>query len=107
MYVQGIPFLTTISSNFNFRTVQPLMNKKKANIDDMVQGVERVIRLYNSQGLKIVQVAANNEFDCLREYIRPVMLNMVATDEHVSEVERSIRVIKERARCRFHSLPYV
>ena len=34
------------------------------------------------------------------------MLNVVAADKHVSEIERSIQVIKERARCRVHSLPY-
>ena len=106
VYVQGIPFLTPISSDFKFRTAEPLMSKRKANTVDMIQGVGRVIKLYSSRGPNVVQVAADNGFECLRDHIRPTMLNVVAADEHVSEIDRSIRVIKERARCRIHSLPY-
>ena len=107
MYVHGMPFLTTISSDFKFQTVEPLMNKQKANQDDMVQGINRVIDLYHGRGLKVVQIATDNEFESIRDHIRPIILNVVTADEHVSEIERSIRVIKERVRCQIHSLPYV
>ena len=90
MYVHGMPFLTTVSSVFNFRTVEPLMSKRRANFEDMLQGVQRVLNLYHSRGLKVAQIAADNEFECLRDHIRPIMLNVVAADEHVSEIERSI-----------------
>ena len=83
------------------------MNKRKANLDDMAQGVRIVMGLYHSRCLNVIQKAADNEFKCIRDHIRPNILNVVAADEHVSEIERSIRVIKEGVRCRVHSLPYI
>ena len=106
MYVQGVPILTTISGDYNFRTVDPLMNKRKANKEDMVAGLTKVLKIYRSNGFNVIQVSADNEFECVREAISPTFLNITATNEHMSEVERSIRTIKERTRCQLRNLPY-
>ncbi len=53
-----------------------------------------------------MDVHADNEFACIRDDIRPVEMDTVPADEHVGEVERSIRTTKERARCTIHGLPY-
>jgi hypothetical protein len=54
----------------------------------------------------VVDIHADCEFECLRQHILPTNLNIVATDSHVGEVERSIRTIKERNRATVHGLPY-
>jgi hypothetical protein len=36
----------------------------------------------------------------------PIPLNVADADDHVAEVERSIRIIKERTRCLVQGLPY-
>jgi hypothetical protein len=46
------------------------------------------------------------EFEKLRTLLPHVKLNTMAACEHVREIERKIRVIKERARGIFNSLPY-
>ena len=51
MYLQGVTMLTTISSGYNFRTVDPLINKKKANKTDILDGPKRVLQMYQSRGL--------------------------------------------------------
>ena len=51
MYLQGVTMLTTISSGYNFRTVDPLINKKKANKTDILDGLKRVLQMYQSRGL--------------------------------------------------------
>jgi hypothetical protein len=55
-------------------------------------------------------VHANHEFDALQSFIndmpRAPRLNITSADEHVPEVERCIRVIKERVRAIRHSLPF-
>ena len=51
-------------------------------------------------------VNSDNEFGCIRDDILPTNLNMVAADEHVGDVERSIRTVKEGTRCHVHRLPY-
>ena len=108
MFVQGIQFLTTISSNFNFKTVEalPYKSKKGAKKDDILNGVKRVINLYQSRGLLVQQINSDNEFECIMEEIKPILLNISAADEHVSQVERLIQTIKERTRCQVQHLPY-
>ena len=59
-----------------------------------------------SRGLNVIQIAANNEFECIRDNIKPIILNTSAADEHVSEVERTISVIQVRVRGQINSLPY-
>ena len=51
-------------------------------------------------------VNSDNEFGRIRDDILPTNLNIVAADEHVGDVERSIRTVKEGTRCHVHRLPY-
>jgi hypothetical protein len=46
------------------------------------------------------------EFEKLRHLMPHVVLNTTAAREHVGEIERKIRVIKERARGTFNTMPY-
>ncbi len=46
------------------------------------------------------------EFEKLRTMMPHVALNTMAAREHVREAERKIRVIKEKARGTFNTLPY-
>ena len=98
MIVQGVQFLTTISAKLNYRTVEalPYVNKKGVKKEDILQGVKKVINLYQSRGLIVQQISGDNEFECIREDISPILLNITAAEEHVSPVERSIRSIKDR-----------
>ena len=66
----------------------------------------KAVRLYKARGLTIVNVHADNEFECCRAELRPIILNIAGAGMHVGEVERSIRTIKERVRCTIHDLPF-
>ena len=86
MFVQGIQFLTTISHELKFRTAEALQyaHKKGARKEDMLSGLNKVINLYKSRGLEVETINADNEFECLREDLRPIILNVTAADQHVS-----------------------
>ena len=43
---------------------------------------------------------------CITNDVLPIKMNIVTTDEHVGEVERSIRTIKDATRYHVHRLPY-
>ena len=73
----------------------------------MLDGLNKVINLYKSRGLQVETIHGDNEFECLREELRPITLNIAAADEHVSMIERSIRTIKERTRSQIQFLPYI
>ena len=47
-----------------------------------------------------------NEFACIKEDIQPTRLNKVAAGEHIGDVERSGRTVKECTRCHVHRNPY-
>jgi len=103
-FVQGLAFLHTISRNIGFRTVAPVQDRSKPTI---LRGELRaVLSLYSARGLTVHDIHADNEFECVREEMRPSNMNVVPADSHVGEIERSIRTVKERMRSTAHGLPF-
>ena len=102
-FVQGMPFLHTISRKIHFRTATPLPNRYKSSILDHLQPI---IQLYNSRGFNVTELKADGEFKCLQDDILPVSFDPVAADDHVSDVERSIRTVKDDLRTLTQSLPF-
>jgi hypothetical protein len=105
MFINQIIFLITLSRKLNFGTVEVLQNRKATTI---LSAIKSVRYMYNKRGLTIELGLMDNEFEPLRvELMRiGIQLNVTANDEHVPEVERYIRTIKERVRCVYNSLPY-
>jgi hypothetical protein len=55
----------------------------------------------------IIQTAMIDiEFEKLKTKMPRVALNTTAAREHIGEIEQKVRVIKERARGTFNTLPY-
>ena len=77
IFVQGMSFLMTVSSDYKFRIVEPLLSKSKANMNDILQGVYRVVKFYSSCSLSVVKVSAENEFECIRDGIKPTIVNIL------------------------------
>jgi hypothetical protein len=103
MFVNGLPFLVTSLRGISLvmikflpsRTAKPLANS-----------MERVIRIYGRAGFIVQTSMMDMEFEKLRDLLPNVALNTTAAQEHEGEIERKIRVIKERARGTNNTLPY-
>ena len=67
---------------------------------------KKAINKFLRRGIKVTQVNADNEFHVLDGEIGEIMLNLAAAGEHVGDVERDIRTLKEHTRCHVHRLPY-
>ena len=65
-----------------------------------------MINLYHARGIHVNQINTDNEFECIKNNILPTNLNVAAAEEHVGEIERSIRTMKEGTRYDVHRLPY-
>ncbi len=104
-YVNGMAFLHTKSQFINFLSVQALPSRSARVI---TRGLIDVIQKYDVRGFKVASLRADNEFDIayLRDSIHPIPITNCARGEHVGIIERSIRTVKERARCYCHTLPY-
>ena len=107
VFIQGLPFLVTISKHIHLITVDALANRKKKTI---AAAFDSAFRIYNDAGFRITHSHCDMEFKCLEDEMmdddNSITMCYVARKQHVPEVERCIRTIKERVRALWHSLPY-
>jgi hypothetical protein len=102
-YAQGHPFFHTISRKVQFHTLAPVLNRNKAA---RLREIKPVLAMNKSRGFNISDLHADMEFESIRNNVLPSRLNVTAGNNHVGEVERSIRTMKERARTTIHGLPF-
>ena len=101
MFVNKIPFLITVSRNIKFVTIEDLPNRQVTTIREKLRAV---LRLYRHRGFHITSILGDQEFEPLREFFP--YLNTCGADEHVPDVERMIRTVKDRARSAHSLLPF-
>ena len=102
-WVNGTVFLHTISQFVKFRTVARIINRQK---NTLLMELRAIINLYQTRGFNILRIEADREFACITNDLLPTPLNVADADDHVHEVERSIRTVKERTRCTLQGLPF-
>ena len=106
-FVNKIIFFLTLSRKIDYTSVTHLSSRKIAKI---FKAFKALYKFYLQRGFRITEVHADNEFAPLEALIadmpRGPRLNVTSADEHVPEIERRIRVVKERARAIRHSLPF-
>jgi len=106
MYVQNIAMLLSHEESFKYRILFST-HKKKANKKESLESVKKTLNKYQARGgLTVVQINADNEFECIHANIRPTTLSIVAEEEHVDSIERAIRTNKGDTRAHIHRLPY-
>ena len=105
MYVNKIPFFMSISRNIRFATSEVLPNRTTKSI---LAAVKRIHRVYCQRGFRITQMNMDGEFDTMRGELADMQigLNITSNAEHVPEIERHIRTMKERARSIYNTLPF-
>jgi hypothetical protein len=67
--------------------------------------LHRIMKTYARAGFNVHTILMDNEFEKNRDYVNAT-LNTPAASEHIGEIERRIRVIKERCRGIICTLPY-
>jgi hypothetical protein len=105
MYVNRIPFLMTVSQHIKFGTAEMLKSKSGASLLDAIKHVKKV---YATRGFKLTYILADEQFESLRADLADLGIasNCVSQDEHMPEIERYIRTVKERTRCNYNMCPF-
>jgi len=117
MTFTGMSFLMTVSRAIGFITATCLRDRKRKTIAD---ALKQVLNVYKGRGHTVEQmnfteqnqpvhtILGDNEFEAIKEDMLElgVSVNITAREEHVPEIERQHRVIKERARAIIQTLPY-
>ena len=105
MFVNKIPFMITVSINIRFGTTERLTTRQA---DQAGKALVNVIKLYRQRGFRVQECRGDGEFEPLRAILADAgsQLNIAAEDEHVPQVERYIRTLKERTRATYNTLPF-
>jgi hypothetical protein len=103
MFVNGLPFMVSISCKIKFTTVEYLLGWKQPQL---VNSIRKIINLYQTRGFTIDTALMDRKFECLRSDLPELNLNATAARKHVPDVERQIRVLEERSRAIWSTLPF-
>ena len=79
---------------------------------NLLKGLKKVVNLYRARNFNIRTLYMDGEFEKVRNLmkddgdLKSSLLNTTSAGEHVPDIERRIRVIKECVRAEKCSLPY-
>lgn len=105
MFINKICFFMTISRNIKFYTAEMITNQKMPTI---LHAIKQLKAIYMKRGFNITTILMDGQFEPLRTDLAGlnISLNSVSRDEHVPEIERAIRTVKERVRSVYNVLPF-
>jgi hypothetical protein len=104
MFVDGLPFFVTLSRGIKLVTLEFLPSR---TTDQLHKSLLAVARLYRRGGFLVKLMALMDmEFKKLEDGSTEVAINTTVAREHVSDIERCIRIIKDRCRSVLSELPY-
>jgi hypothetical protein len=106
-FVNKIPFFLTLSPKICFTTVNNLVDR---TVPQIFKALKEMYQYYIQSGFHIKMVHADGELAPIKPLIESMpggpMVNLTSANEHVPEIKRRIRVVKELCRATRHSLPY-
>jgi hypothetical protein len=105
MFVNEIPMLVTMSRGIRFATIEAIPNRTSATL---VKGIKSVVSLYKRAGFQVTAALMDGEFEKTRNDLNDlgIALNVTGREEHVGDIERFIRTVKERMRAIYNTLPF-
>jgi hypothetical protein len=101
----GLPFVITISRKIKFTKTEYVPRRSQSNL---VKSLIKIVSLYKIRGFNPNTALMDREFECMRDKLltHGIDLYTTAASQHVLDVERQIRVLKERARALRSTLPF-
>ena len=93
MFVNGLPFLTTMSRNIRFGTAEHVPSRTARQLADSLM---KVVKVYALGDFVVRNVLMDKEFEKIKPEMTMVNSNTSAAREHDGEIERFHRTLKER-----------
>ena len=105
MYINGMPFLTTISKNTKYCASMWVADSTSPTIASLV---ESILKLYQWAGFQVMEVCA--EFKPVLQVLQDsgwsFMTNLANAQEHLPEAEHNNCILKEHIQATYHGIPY-
>jgi hypothetical protein len=106
-FINKVPFFLTMRRRICFTAVNHLANR---TITEFFKAFMEIYQYYLRRGCRNTIVHADGEFAPLTPLIASMpagpLLNLASPKDHVPEIERRVRVVKERCRAARHGLPF-
>ena len=107
MYINGMPFLTTISKNIKYCTAMWVADHIVPTITSLV---ESILELYQQAGFQVMEVCADHKFRPVLQVLQDdgwsFMTSLANVQEHVPEAECNNCILKECIHTTYHGIPY-
>jgi hypothetical protein len=103
MFVNSVTFLVSASRNINLITIEHNPKRTASKLGHLLQ---RIVNLYARAGFHLRTILINYEFEKVRDHVSTVVMNTPAAAEHTAEIERCIKMNKERCRGMLYTLSY-
>ncbi len=84
MFVNGVPFLVTLSRKLRLLTVEFLSSRTAVKLSEYLV---KVSKLYAHGGFTVRTVLMEQEFDKVADRVPTLEVNTTATREHVGEID--------------------
>ena len=75
-------------------------------ITTVLKAIKRMLSTYHARGFRVRTIPADPEFQPLDGMIPGVSFNFCAQGEHVPDIERYVRTVKDRVRSGYNNLPF-
>jgi hypothetical protein len=106
-FVNKVPFFLMLSRKICFTAVNHLSDR---TVPHIFKAFKEMYQYYLQHGFHNTKVHADGEFAPLKSLIESIpggpMVNLASANEKVPEIERRIRVVKERCWATQYSLPF-
>ena len=91
--------------NVKFATIENVVDQKAATLLKSLRSIKSV---YINKNIFIKKLYVDSEFEVLRDALQGegITLNNTAADGQVPQIERQVKMVKERVRSTWNSLPY-
>ena len=107
MYVNGMPFLTTISKNIKYCTTVWVADCTAPTIASLV---ESIVKLYQQASFQVVEVCTNHKFKPVLQVLQDngwsFNTKLANAQEHVPDAECNNCILKEHIHATYHGIPY-
>jgi hypothetical protein len=102
-FVLGLPFSISTSRNIHFVSCRPIADRTKGVIRACIAAD---VKTYEKRGFTVTTIHADGEYNQFKNLFPNIHFNICSAEDHVPEVERAIRTIKETIRATIHGMPY-
>ena len=100
-----ILFINTISRHMKFMTEEHTTNSEASTLEESIRKFKQV---YMQRGFKMDNILMNGQFACIRGGLAELHINLdiCYNDDHVGDIERLNRTVKEGVREIYNTLPF-